>query len=48
MKGPGLTVGAVEFVAVSCYVIIFSVIWRGVSARLANYPIGQAMAAVYS
>lgn len=48
MKEPAITVGVVEFVAVACYVIIFTVLWRAAAARFADRPIGRIMAAVYS
>lgn len=45
---PHVHIGIVEFVSTSCYVLIFTLLWRALAARLANHPLGRAMAAVYS
>ena len=40
-------VSPVEFLAVACYLVIFGFLWRTLAARLADKPIGQAMAYIY-
>ncbi len=45
---PQISVGVVEFLVVSSYVIVFTFLWRAAAGKLADKPIGQAMAAVYS
>lgn len=45
---PPVSVGVVEFLTVAAYVIVFTFLWRMLAARLADRPIGRAMAAVYS
>lgn len=45
---PHVHVGFVEGVVVALYVLIFTFLWRALAARLADKPIGRAMAAVYS
>lgn len=45
---PAITVGVVEFLTVSAYVIVFTFLWRAAAAKLAERPAGRAMAAVYS
>lgn len=43
---PAITVGVVEFVVVSCYVIIFTFLARELANRTADKPLGQALANV--
>lgn len=43
-----ITVGVVEAGVVFAYVLIGTVIWRAAAAKLADKPVGRAMAAVYS
>lgn len=45
---PTINVGVIEFFVIAAYIIIFTVLWRAAAARLAEHPIGRAMAAVYS
>lgn len=45
---PHVHVGLVEFLTVCAYVVIFSFLWRLLSARLIDRPVGRAMGAVYS
>lgn len=45
---PKITVGIVEFATTAAYVIIFTVLWRAAAGKLADAPLGRAMAAVYS
>ena len=45
---PAITVGVVEAVTVFAYVLIGTFLWRMAAARLAERPVGRAMAAVYS
>lgn len=40
-------VSPVEFLAIACYLVIFGFLWRTLAARLADKPIGQAMAYIY-
>lgn len=40
-------ISPVEFLAVAAYLIIFGFLWRTLAARLADKPIGQAMAYIY-
>ncbi len=37
---------ALDFLVVAAYMLIFTFIWRLVAAKLADRPLGQAMAAV--
>ena len=48
MNKPAITVGVVEFLAVASYVIIFTVLWRGLTAQAGDTTLGRTMAAVYS
>lgn len=43
---PAIHVGVVEFAIVAAYVLIFTFLWRNAAAKLADKPIGRAMAAV--
>ena len=47
---PHVHIGAVEFVTVACYTLIFSLAWRVAAAKLADkHPdLAGGMAAVYS
>lgn len=40
-------VSPVEFLTVAAYVVIFGFIWRTLSARYAEKPVGQAMAYIF-
>lgn len=40
-------VSPVEFVTVGAYVVLFGLAWRTVAAKLADRPVGQAMAFIY-
>ena len=40
-------IGAVDFLVVSAYVIIFAFIWRSVSAYYHDNALGQAMAFIF-
>lgn len=40
-------IGTVEFFTVAAYVIIFGFLWRALSARLSDSPVGKAMAWIY-
>jgi hypothetical protein len=44
-----IEIGALDFMVVACYIIIFGFFWRFVSARLAanDSPVGKAMAWIY-
>lgn len=37
----------IEFLKVAAYVIIFGYFWRTIAGRLADKPLGKAMAAIY-
>lgn len=41
-------INAVSAITIVLVVIVFSFIWRGIAGMLADRPIGQAMAAVFS
>lgn len=43
-----LNVSVPDFLKVAAYVVIFTAGWRLVAGHLADKPIGQAMASVYS
>lgn len=45
---PAISVGVVEFTIVACYVIIFTILWRGAAAALGETQAGRAMGAAYS
>lgn len=45
---PHVHVGLVEFVTTAAYVLIFTLLWRALSAALSDTTAGRAMAAVYS
>lgn len=45
---PHVHVGIASFVVAGASAIIFTTLWRAATARLADRPIGAAMAAVYS
>lgn len=40
-------VSPVEFLTTACYLVIFGFLWRSLSARWSEKPIGQAMAFIY-
>jgi len=42
-----LMIGLPEFLAVAAYLLIFGFLWRTLSAKLSDKPIGQAMAFIY-
>jgi hypothetical protein len=42
-----IRVSALDFVVVGCYVIIFGFLWRSLAAKLADKPIGKAMAYIF-
>ena len=50
LVAPHVHVGLVEFVEVACYVLIFTLLWRALAARLnQRHPsLAGAMTAVYS
>jgi hypothetical protein len=48
MGKPAITVGVVEGLVVFAYVLVFTFLWRMAATKLADKPIGRAMAAVYS
>lgn len=43
---PHVHIGAVEFFTTGLYLIVFSFLWRSVSAMLGERPLGRAMAAI--
>lgn len=40
-------VSPVEFLTTVCYLVIFGFLWRSLSARWSDKPMGQAMAFIY-
>lgn len=38
---------ALNFVIVSCFIIIFGMLWRAAAAKWSERPIGQAMATIF-
>lgn len=40
-------VGVPEFLAALSYMVIAGFLWRSLAARLADHPVGQAMAYIY-
>lgn len=48
MVAPHVHVGLVEFITVACYVVIFTFLWRVLTAKLSDRPLGRGMAAAYS
>jgi hypothetical protein len=40
-------VDVLDFLTVALYVIIFGFVWRTLSARMADRPLGQAMSFIY-
>jgi hypothetical protein len=45
---PHVHVGIASFVTLAASAIVFTTLWRAATARLADRPVGAAMAAVYS
>lgn len=37
----------VEFIKVAAYIIIFGFFWRTIASRMADKPLGKAMATIY-
>lgn len=42
-----IRIGAVDFVVVAAYLIIFGFLWRSLAAKWSERPIGKAMAYIY-
>lgn len=37
----------IEFLKVASYIVIFGFLWRTLAGRMADKPLGKAMAAIY-
>ena len=42
-----LHASALDFLVIAAYLIIFGFLWRYVSARYADKPLGQAMSTIF-
>lgn len=40
-------VAALDFLVTACYIIIFGFLWRSLSAKWSDRPIGKAMGVIY-
>lgn len=42
-----LHISALNFLVVALYIIIFGIVWRTISTRCSDTPIGKAMSVIY-